>query len=268
MGVLGAALYLFPHSLILFVWFLVTSWGVMLWRVYWVAVYYVGFDALAAVWHSPHVASGLPHVMQIVGGVVAGGVASFALRGKRDSFDTSEAKAMYAGVKDLKFLSARELAAMAQANPTDTNVVLNWATRSLMDVHGINPECLDLFMNLLPKIVDREPAPAVGNALAGLSMKGIHVPSSTMVVLAARIERSGDPRSAAGLYEAVAKDLEADGSDREAACYRLGMLSETRFGNPHQACEYYAELIRLFPGGTFVDQARMRLSALGYKEGP
>jgi membrane associated rhomboid family serine protease len=268
MGTLGAALYLFPHSLVLFLYGIPPMLGGFTpWRTYWVAVYYVAIDLLGGALQRVAVVVG-PAYFAHFGGVVAGALVCFVLRSRRDSMDTSDAKAMYSGVKDLRFLSVHELASMAQADPTNTTVVLNWTTRSVTDFRGITPECLSTFMGLLPKIIEREQPAAVGNVLAGLSTKGHHVPSATMVLLAARLERSGDARSAASLYDAVIKDLESDAGDQEAAFFRLGMLCETRFGNPQQACEFYVEVTQRFPMGGFADQAKIRLAALGFKGGP
>lgn len=265
MGTLGAALYLFPHSLVLFLYGIPPIFGGFTpWRTYWVALYYVLIDLLGGALQKVAIVSGLAYFAHF-GGMLAGALVCFALRARRDSMDTSDAKAMYSGVKDMRFLSVHELALMAEADPTNTAVVLNWMTRSVTDFRGIAPECLTTFMGLLPKIIEREQPAAVGSVLAGLSTKGNHVPSATMVVLASRLERSGDARTAASVYDAVIKDLESDANDQEAAFFRLGMLCETRFGNPQQACEFYVEVTQRFPMGAFADQAKIRLAALGFK---
>ena len=266
MGAVGAALYLFPHGLVRFLYGILWFWTVSPWRMYWLAFYYLGFELLVAAFQRAGIATGIPYFVPLAAGAVAGALVCWVVRGTRDSKDTSDAKAMLSDLKDMRFLSAHELATMAKANPTDTRVTLNWAARSVTDVKGISTECLEAFMHLLPKIVEKEPADSVGSALASLSAAGVHVPSATMIILASRIERNADPRGAANLYDAVVKDLDSTPDDIEAALYRLGMLCETRFADPGRACEYYVELAQRYPMGTFEDQVRMRLAALGHKE--
>src|SRR5438034_7636576 len=137
MGVVGAALYMFPYGKVDFVfgWGLV-YWRVVTWHMYWVAIYYIGFD-IVMVFLGPGPVAHFAHI----GGAAGGILMCFLFRAPRDSQQASDAKAIFSETKDLRYLSPRELAAMAQHNPNDTTLVLNWMHRCLRDSMGVSPEC-------------------------------------------------------------------------------------------------------------------------------
>src|SRR5438105_5951867 len=98
MGVLGAALYLFPHSKVEF--FYGLGFGLSrltTWNMAWVAAYYFGLDFLFAVFAGR---TGVAHLAHL-GGAACGFALCALFKVKRDSRQASEAKANYHETKDL-----------------------------------------------------------------------------------------------------------------------------------------------------------------------
>ncbi len=257
MGVLGAAMYMFPYGKVDFVF----SWGLVYWRVvtwhmYWVAIYYLGFDIFLAFLGGGSVA----HFAHI-GGAAGGVLMCFLFRAPRDSQQASDAKAMFSETKDLRYLAPRELAAMAQHNPNDTTLVLNWMHRCLRDPMGVSPECRAAFFNVLPQIIAGEPVQATGWALASLSSTPGVIKPAYLLDVASRLERAGDPVTALRLFENLISDPAAQPADKEAALFRLGMICE-RANNYPRAASAYQQVLDQFPMGPFAGQAKLRLSNL------
>ena len=128
MGVMGAALWMFPHAKInIFIW-----WGwyirVVEWSLYWVALYYIAMDLLGAALFGAQ--SGTGHLAHL-GGVGAGFLIVLALRIKRDDEYTSETKAQVAETKDYSFLSPMQLEDLIKNQPDNEHLALMLVARSV-----------------------------------------------------------------------------------------------------------------------------------------
>jgi len=257
MGVMGAAMYLFPHAQVTILW----RFSTYDWPMCGVGLYFLGFDIVEGALFGG--ADGVGHFAHI-GGALAGAIIAFALRARRDDQTTSEAKAMLHETKDLSVLSPHELQALAAADPSNTTITLNWAHRCLRDPRGMPAECRDTFLRQLPKMLkDHEhnisPVAAVVSSLA--ATPGTFKPHQLMD-LATRVERIPDPQLAWMLYNNVLADPASMPQDREASLFRIGLLCENHFLRPQDAAAWYDRLLQEFPMGPFADQARMRLNKL------
>jgi membrane associated rhomboid family serine protease len=259
MGVLGAALWMFPHAKIdVFYWvglfwrgvFTVSMWVVGLW--------YLGFDLL---WALVGAETGIGHLAHL-GGAAGGFFVAMLFRPVRDDSRASEAKATFAETKDLGLLSSAELEQMARVNPADTAVALNWMHRSIRDGRGISAECTAHFFTKLPQMLqEHEPGP-IGYCIGTLAATPGSVPTRYLIDIASRLERSGDNAGALRLYDCVLRDPNAPPADQEAAWFRIGLVSESVFGNFERAAESYRQIIQKWPMSPLADQARIRLKVV------
>ncbi|HZH97986.1 MAG TPA: hypothetical protein VEX38_03370, partial [Fimbriimonadaceae bacterium] len=164
--------------------------------------------------------------------------------------------------KDLSLLSSRELASMAQNQPDNTTLILNWMHRSLRDPFGVKPECFAAFTRLLPKIIEQEPPAPVGFVLGQLAMKPGVIAPSHLLNTAFKVERQGEFSLALRLLDAVLRDPQTSERDMESALFRAAILCETAMNNPQRALITYQEVVRRFPMSPFAEQAKSRGQAL------
>ena len=262
MGVMGAALYMFPHAKIqfLYTWFTFFRIGFVDFPMWGVALFYVGFDVLLAAISGRTGGGGVAHFAHI-GGVI-GGVAICALMlPRRDNAETSDAKAMLSETKDLGTLSRVELETLYKSNPGDTTVLLNWMTQCIRE-NRLTAEGTAEFVRMLPTMMREQPALSVGSCVSSLSAINDCIEPRTLVQLAGKIEREGNPTFALHLYSQALRDTRVTVADEECALYRSGLLYETRLSNKPLAATWYEELIKRHPSGSWADQAKARLSSL------
>lgn len=258
MGVLGAALYMFPFGQVNFVYWFWYSYGVFTAAMWAVGLIYIGENVLMALLVGTKANVGyLAHI----GGAAGGFVAAMAFRPKRDSNVASEAKATLSETKDLAVLASYELAAMAASNPNDSLLILNWMDRSIREAR-VSPECHASFMKMLPQILAREDMRSVGFVLAAMSTGPSVIPPSVLIEAATRLERLYEHSLALRLYEAALRDPCCTAVDRESALFRTARLCEEALNNPQRAAHAYRELIRLYPMSPFATHAQTRAQVL------
>ena len=256
MGVLGAALYLFPFGQVQFVAGLGPSrWQLSTWNMISVAVYYLGMDVLFMFLGG----TGVAHLAHIVGAGVGFGICA-AFRPPRDSRQASQAKAMLHETKDRSMLSSMELAAMAVNNPHDTNLILSWMQRNIRD-GSVHKECLEAFLRLLPRIIQKEQGPSVGFVLISLLAIDTPIKSVHLLKVARSLEASDEGAMARRLYEYVLRNPKSSSEDITAALFRSALVFEG-LNDPKQAALTYGELIERFPMSPMAGQAKMRLERL------
>ncbi len=258
MGVLGAAIYMFPHAKMdFFYWFGIFWRGVFTWPMWGVGLWYLGFDAIMA-----FLTSGGGGVARLahLGGALGGFVMAAALRPIRDSEMASDAKATYTETKDLSLLSRMELAAMAGSRPDDPLLALHWMHRGLQEAGGPKPESVAAFQRLLPEMLVHLPPQSISGCVHGLEGRASFAPGQ-LLDLAQRLERCADLAGALQTYEMVLRDPKAKPEDTEAALFRGGLACE-RMGRVHQAMAAYQEVVRRNGMGPFGEPARLRISAL------
>ncbi|MBX3120145.1 MAG: rhomboid family intramembrane serine protease [Fimbriimonadaceae bacterium] len=124
MGVMGAAIYMFPHAKVMMLYFFGIWWyGITDWAMWVVGLIYVGLDVLGALVSAT--GGGVAHLAHL-GGVGGGFLICMLLRTHRDDAYTSEAKASLDETKDLSLLSASELQALYEINPKDHKIITHW----------------------------------------------------------------------------------------------------------------------------------------------
>jgi membrane associated rhomboid family serine protease len=261
MGLLGAALYLFPHSLVSFFytwgWGMHYEWGVTNWRMYWVAAYYVGIDVLFAFLGD----SGVAHFAHI-GGVIGGVLMCIVFMAKRDTEQASDAKAMLSEMKDVTYLSERELDSIAENSPNDPHVAIAWMHKSLTSGQPINANCIEMFRRLFPKIVSEGRVEELERAALPLSMTQGVITCKQAISLAFRLEKDYKYSSASQLLLSVMNDPGAKDSDIETAIFRWALISENNLLNRDAAARAYEDFIKRFPMSPMASQANTRLKAI------
>lgn len=256
MGVLGAALYMFPFSKVKFVfglgWF---YWTTFEWPMWGVALYYLGFDLVFALVNAE---DGTAHFAHL-GGALGGFLMCMAFLPHRDSAQASDAKSVVSDAgSDYSILSTRELADIAKSTPDDPFVALHWMYRSMRDPYGIKPECSQMFHRLLPRMLREMDEPvSVGACILG-SPAG--VPVTTFLEIAHRVEKQGQYSMAVQLFDHALKSPDVRPQDTESALFRIAILSETALGNPQRAMATYREVVSKFGVSPMADQARARLA--------
>lgn len=256
MGLLGAALFMFPFSqMAFFLWLGLFFTTIFVWPMWGVGLWYLGFDVLMALVAGAE--SGVAHLAHL-GGAAAGFLLAATMRPKRDSAEASEAKATFSDADDMGVLSPRDLAAMHASNPNDPLVALHWMHRSLRDPYGVKPECQEAFLRLLPAMIRTLEPSSIAFCVGSLAMKPGLVPPSHTLLLAQQLERSGEFAMAMRMYDVVANDPASLPAHVESALYRVGILCETALGNPARAFSAYAEVARRFELSPLADQARAR----------
>lgn len=260
MGCLGAALYLFPHARVEFLFsFTIYYWRVVTWKMMWVAAYYFGMDLLFAFLNADG-GGGVANLAHI-GGAIGGLLVCAAFRTRRDSEYASDAKATLDESKDLGVLSPRELEDLHGANPSDSLVVLHWMARSMKDHRGPNQACRTAFQSHLPRIVEEQDPQAVATLLSQVGLAGLDIAPAAILRLAMRLEDLGDKAMAFRIYEHLIAIRPPD-DEYQVAIFRSALILENVYFNFERAAQAYRFLDTEYPMGSFSDQARSRLAAL------
>jgi len=262
MGVVGAALYLFPFAKIQFLygWWEWWSAGFVDIPMWGVALMYLGLDVLLALLTGHTGGDGTAHFAHI-GGTVGGLAICAIFLPRRDSWRASEAKAIYAESRDLRTLSRTDLADMHQANPEDTTVLLNWMMMCLEE-NRLTVECRVAFVAALPRIIEEQPVLSVASSISMLGIVSDCILPSTFVEVGIRVELSGNPSTALQLYDHALRDTRIKPNDEACALFRSAFIYEVKVGNPDAARNWYEELVRRHPMTPWADQANLRLSIM------
>jgi len=259
MGILGAALYMFPHAKVtMFYWYMLIRIGTADWAMWCVGLFYLGFDLL---WGAIGLKDGVAHFAHLGGAITAMAIC-LVLRVPRDSELVSEAKATLAETKDLRTLSRLELEELHRINPNDTTIILNWLNRSLREPGGVRDNCREAFIKALPRILEEQDVNAAAQGLAWLATEPGKVPSNVLFDAGTRLERAGNGQFALRMYDMVTKDPNAAESDLQAAAFRIGMLSETVNRDLRAAYNWYGYIVQRWPMGPLADQAKARMAAI------
>lgn len=259
MGLMGAALYMFPYAQVNVFYGYFYYWGVTTWHLRWIALMFIGFDVLEAlVFGAKSGVGNLAHV----GGALGGFGMVLLLRARRDEEETSDAKATLADTRDYATLSTREIEHMAKLDPKDNLVALHWMARAVREPGGPSADCRHMFFSNLDRMAREQPAESVGSVLCGFATTPGDVPPKAALTVAMRLESGPAPQLALQLYDMVLRGGKADPQEALSALLRGGILCENRMGNPARAAAAYTEVLRRDPMGAFADQARHRLESL------
>jgi len=258
MGIVGAALWMFPYAKVTTLWGWGIRWQITDWPMWGVGLYFLGLDLVFYLLIGR--ASGTAHLAHL-GGAFAGFILCILCRPTRDSEMASDSKATLAEVKDLGVLGRMELAELHRTNPEDAHIVLHWMDKSLREPRGPNQECVDAFFKHLPKMRREMDARTLAKPIAGLAFHGL-VKAKEMVSLAGDLERAADNVNAMRLYETAYGSPDATEDVQETACFRTGLLCENVLHDLDRAKSCYAEVLHRWPMGSFADQAKLRMAGI------
>lgn len=255
MGVLGAGLWMFPHSkvnvLYFFGWFWYGIWEASLWMV---GLYYLGIDLLFGGLNSVAGASGGVAHWAHLGGAIVGFLAVIVLRQRKDSHEMSLAKEAWAESRDISSLAPWELQDLALANPQDANMAHVWMWRCLQR-RQVSEECVRHFLSLLPAMVAKEDPPALAGTLASLCTSPVIVPAAPILGAASALEAKGVVMDVATVYMAVRNWRHATDVDHELATFRLARLKHRGTRQFEEAARLYTEVAQKWPMGPFAGPA-------------
>jgi membrane associated rhomboid family serine protease len=266
MGVLGAALWMFPFGKVRF--FYIGRfysffndgdwWGSMDLPMWGVCAYYLGFDILAAlITAGSKVTGGVAHFAHL-GGAAGGFFICMLMRPKRDSASVSESKSTLDETKDLSILSRRDLGELHAVNPTDDLVLLHWMHRCIRD-NRIEPECQKTFLAAMPRLVREAEPLSLAMCVMTLGATPGLVRPAWIIEVAGRTERANDGGLAIRLYEMAFADPETKDAEHETCLFRVGMISESVFQNYGRATACYKQVVDRWPMSPMAEQAKARL---------
>jgi membrane associated rhomboid family serine protease len=270
MGVMGAALWMFPFSRVtVFYFFFPYGIGTWEWRMWAVAVYYLLFDTLGAFLTLASGLSGGVGNLAHLGGAAGGFLLAILLRGKRDDADVGEAKSVLSeGEGDLRILTRGQLADLAKAEPNNPKVALAWMQSGLHDGRAPLPECLEMVQRLWPQIL-REGDPKVLSEVAlALALRPDVLSARQMMDAALLVEKAGHPQVALSLLDRSRSAPGSTDGDQENAVYRMALINEAWFQNHTQALALLEEHAARWPMSPMAGQVAERLRVVRAKVPP
>jgi membrane associated rhomboid family serine protease len=259
MGIVGAAMWMFPHAKITCLWRL-STFDIAMWGL---GLIYLGFDLLEGFLFAG-VGGGVANFAH-VGGLLGGVIVTALFRPKRDNETASEAKAQLADAKDYRILTRMQLAELHKMNPTDTTLILNWAHKCLNDPKGITPDCRAAFLGALPKMMQDCPVQSVGFVVNSLAASPGVMKPGQLLQIAQRLEQAQDRNGAMRMYENVLKDPASSPSDAESALFRYCVCCELN-GWWDRAANGYDQIVVKNPLGPFGQQAKTRRDFIRQKQ--
>ncbi len=264
MGCMGAALYMFPHSLVDFFWMWgYYSWGVSSWRMYWVAAYYMGYNLIFGL-----LGFGNVGYFAHIGGFLGGVVVCLLFIVKRDNVIASDAKALINNNSDYIILNERELSSIAESNSEDPKLALAWMIRSITSMGPINIECLKAFhsqFHEILKVAEHENIERL--AIHGSMQEGLFSCAEALV-LAGRLEQIYKFELAERMYLYVVNSKDKSDDEQATAIFRFGRLQELSLLNVESARLAYIDLLAKYPAHPLADQARMHLDEISKRKKP
>ncbi len=259
MGVMGAAIYMFPHAEVLVFYGYGFYWGTTSWALLWVGIMYVAFDVVGVICCGPY--SGVANLAHL-GGVGGGLLFALIARVKRDTETQSQARSVLADSHDLGILNKYELRPLADTAPDDPLVALHWFRAEERAGFGFSAQCLDGFRRNLRKMIETLPVESVGQALVSYEAAGYQVPIRDGLQIALKLEGSAAPNLAATLYDLLLKRQDLDKESAATALLRRGIVSETKLGLYEIAVAHYEQVVRVDSMSPLAEQARHRIASL------
>ncbi len=263
MGLMGAALWMFPHSRMkVFYWFGIFWHGTWEWRMWGVALYYLGFDIVDALLFSG--LDGVAHFAHL-GGALGGFLTALAFRANRDDVEVSDAKSELSDSSDLTSLTKFELEKLAKGQPESKEIALAWMVRG-SDYGGYpSQECINHFLKHASALVKDGELDAFLHVLVNLSSKDGVVPAKILFDAGVRAEKEARAQIAISLLERSLKQPDCSDSIAESACFKLGQINESWFQNYSRALEWYEYTLKRWPMSSLEVQMKDRIRYLNGK---
>ncbi|MBS1706364.1 MAG: rhomboid family intramembrane serine protease [Armatimonadetes bacterium] len=259
MGVMGAALYMFPFSPVKTIWGFFMYYSMVEIPMWGVGLYFVGFDILLAVL-SGSTGGGTAHLAHI-GGVTAGFLIAMMLRTKRDSLRASQAKSIVSDFHHYLNLDPGSLAELASLQPDNTEIALCWMRANVL--LGLQPgDCVAHFRKNFRAIVKETEPQLLGECMAVISRSPDVLTGSMLVNLGLRMEQAKDAAGAKFFLESARMAPGRTASDMETATFWLGSIAEQWYRQPGLAVQYYREFMQRYPMSPLAGEVRVRLDRL------
>ncbi len=253
MGVAGAYLYLFPHSIIcifyLFGWF---WYGVWECRAKWVIGFYVGGDILMTILFRGQ--DGVGHLAHI-GGFAAGYLTVLLFRSRRDNEEISEIQAAHADLQDFTLLSVGELHTLMQQPTDNLELVLAYLDKISSTFDGNFNEALLVFNRYATLLLKEADPEVVARIVLRIPVQYGGVHPVFYLKLGSALEHRTSNDLAYQVYRRM-YDLAPTAPDSEMALYRMAHIIEHAYRNHAQSVAVYQEMLRLFPNGELAVYAR------------
>ena len=264
MGCMGAALYMFPHSLVDFFYaWAYYSWGVTSWRMYWVAAYYMGYNLLFGL-----LGFGNVGYFAHIGGFLGGVIVCFFFIVKRDNATASDAKALIQNESDYIILNEHELSSIAESKSEDPRLALAWMIRSITAMGPINIECLKAFHSQFHEILKvAEPENLERLAIHGSMQEGLFS-SAEALELADRLAHLFNFELSERMYLYAINSKDKTDDEHAEAILKFGRLQELSLLNVESAKLAYADLLQKYPMHPLAPQARMHLDEIAKRKKP
>ncbi len=255
MGVMGAAMYMFPFAKINMFYWIGWYWrGVAEWAMWVVGIYYLAFDILFAMIGVDSGVANLAHI----GGAAGGFLIAFAMRIKRDDSHASDAKASLSDMGNIFALPAYEVQQIAKTDPTNAEAALAWLWTQSRSGRSPSEECIAHFERHLPTLARSKHVRELADVLGDYAGRTGRFHPRYAIDVGLRAEREAEPQAAMRLLEAAMANPHLKGADKESALYQLGMLHESWFKNYGAAANLYRQVMDEFGGSPMADQAAAR----------
>ena len=266
MGVMGAAIYMFPFSPVDVAYAFWFRFGTAEWKLWWVGCMYIGLDILEALITSAAKVSGGVANLAHLGGVASGFLIPMCMGIRRDTEMVSDAKATLHMTNDVSLLSERELRDLHHMNPTRSDIALQLLNKMVFGNSPYKAEAIKAFHDQFSAIVVKEPIQLVCQAATGLLMSDpLALTVAQMGRIAARGEKEGAFPQSVALYRRIVEDSRSSSTDIEGASYHIAMLFESAFQDYDQAKQWYEYILQTFPMSPIVTQVKARIQFLNTK---
>lgn len=260
MGLLGATLWMFPHSkMVVFYWLGIWFHGVWEWRMWGVGLYYLGLDLVEGLLLGSF--SGVAHFAHL-GGALGGFLVALALRATRDNVAVSDAKSNLAEVDDLRILGRVELAEMAKVQASDPEIALAWINRSME--YGATPDQASIahFKKHLPNLIASGRVEHAGLIIMKLAEDPRCIPATLLYDAALKFESMGNPNMALNLLDKCVRQPDCTDSLADGAVYKLGQINEAWHNNYAKALEWFRYHQQRWPFSPMEVHVKQRIQIL------
>jgi len=260
MGLMGAALYLFPFAKVkVFYWLFIVFVGTWMAPMWGIALIFFAMDLFWAGLGTVGGSDGVAHFAH-VGGCLVGAAVPILLRARRDSANVSEAKAVLTDFKDLSALNPHQLYDLVKMQPDDPALALAWMGAEL-NYQVVSAEALEHFKKHFKAIATDGDLRAVGSVVHNLAHQGYMLNPSGLMAVATRCERESLGSIAFVLYDQVMRNPQSSDHDKELATFRLANLHE-RQGDRQTALYLYGQYLNNWPLGAMEGTVRSAVNRM------
>lgn len=266
MGVMGAALYMFPFAPVCFFFLslyrLSTMEFVVEWPLWGAAAMYIAYDILGAM-VGMGVGGGVANLAHL-GGVAGGALICLIYRAKRDDEYVAEAKKTLAETKDYTLLWKRQLEDIINATPNDHKAALALVIRAYDENNMAKPEHLDHFKrNFRAMVADHSLDGQLSRAVVNIISKDPQTLSPGDYLLIAQAQmKARTPLPARTVLEGVRKMPNVPDSEMEAATYQLAQIYDQWLNQPESAYSLYYEIYQKWPMSPLIPSLTTRMQEM------